>query len=1059
MVLDWETTADERQAPLFLIYELHGMPEEEQIALHREGRLDRAGLDRLFDIGVVYDPDVCTPEEIRTIERWAWYNGSEAIGIMDHASFVDVFYRWAYHERALVIGHNLAFDLSRFATAWGPARGDFRGGFRLKLCTCGHDDCFDHPALRIKHIGRHKNLMAFSHVHIPGTEGTGERTLRYKGRFLDTATLARALLGPGSVKLADLGHRLRLSMGKLEAVHGQVITPEYLDYCRRDVAMTWAVYQELKELYRQHGTRRAIWSILSEASISKAYLDELGFPRCDQKRPTVPNEVTRHAMQSFYGGRTQTNIRLQPTEGAYLDFASQYPMANALQGLQDLFLARRISTRTCTSEVRRLLSAPDLLEQLQRSATWRCLRCLVRVRPNGDILPFRGKFGGVGVAAANIALCHVTGPPKWYPLADVVAAVLLSGGKVPEIEESVELVPRGRVRTRPWRLFGHDRYTVDPRHDDVGVRLVELRREVKAELETATSDDEGEYLDSLQRALKIVASSASYGVLLEVNADERTAEPKPVTVYHEFEEKTTSHVVEKPGPFFAAAIGTIIPAGGRLLLALAERLGADRGLSSVFCDTDSMFFARPDDMERDEFERRITEIADSFAPLSPYRDRAPIFEMEPENYFQGRRESLYCLAVSPKRYVLYNRLQDGTYRIRKLSAHGTASWEPPDPYEPPAHIPDPVDKDGRPVDPYKLGGPRWLYDQWYGAIELAERGETHIMLSPSPALEVPAMHQVTISTWQLYEQFRHVEGLRPFNFITVLPPLGSSHDIALLAAEWENGEAGVEEWEDWCAARKAAEQEWRDLRKRIMAEGGIRRTVDVVDMAIPSSIVRRNGLAPDDMASHFGYAYIEDFLSWVWKTWERSQSFVRPRHSESNPYRTITPDTSFYSPYGKCFADVAGRVHRSDTGDLVEIKHRTMADCLADYFQHPNYKVANPRHVGPAARRHVEVAARILIGRETNRILEELEDESEGVLDYPDAEQYGRRDFGDWLRRYSTRELATRLGLSERQVKNLRAGAQPSANTRSKIDAFLRSETPPRHRRATASHETAPLSR
>jgi hypothetical protein len=578
---------------------------------------------------------------------------------------------------------------------------------------------------------------------------------------------------------------------------------------------------------------------------------------------------------------------------------------------------------------------------------------------------------------------------------------------------------------------------------------------MERERDAAASSDEREYFDGLQRALKIVASSASYGVRLEVNADERTAESKPVTVYHECEERTTSHVVERPGPYFAGALAALIPAGGRLLLAIVECLAAERGLSYAYCDTDSMFLVRPDGVDRGDFERRVDSVVDWFTPLSPYQNGTPILELEPENYLKETREPLYGLAVSPKRYCLYNRLPDSTYRIRKISAHGTGSWEPPGGYESPARIPDPVGADGGPVDSYKLGGPRWLYDQWYSAIEQAERGEICITLDPSPALDVPAMHRVTITTWQLYEQFRHIEGLRPFNFITVLPPLGTRHDIALLAAEWENGAGGANDWEAWHTGRKVAEQEWRELRKRIIDEGGIRRNADARDMAIPPSIIRRNGLAPDVMASVFGYSYTEDFLLWVWGVWERAQRTTPPRTSENNPYRSLGPDVSFYAPYGKHFADIAGRVRRSDTGELVDVTHRTMADCLRDYFQHPNFKAAHPRHIGPAERRRVQVASRILIGRETHRVLEELEEESEGVLDYPDAEQYGRLDFGDWLQRYPVRELAARLDLTERQVKRLRKGAKPSAATRAKIEAFLRHEGLARRQgRATSDRQS-----
>jgi hypothetical protein len=55
----------------------------------------------------------------------------------------------------------------------------------------------------------------------------------------------------------------------------------------------------------------------------------------------------------------------------------------------------------------------------------------------------------------------------------------------------------------------------------------------------------------------------------------------------------------------------LIPAGGRLLLAIGERLAADRGLVSVFDDTDSMAFADYHKVySRQEFREKVREITD-----------------------------------------------------------------------------------------------------------------------------------------------------------------------------------------------------------------------------------------------------------------------------------------------------------------------------------------------------------------------------------------------------------------------------------------------------------------
>jgi hypothetical protein len=51
--------------------------------------------------------------------------------------------------------------------------------------------------------------------------------------------------------------------------------------------------------------------------------------------------------------------------------------------------------------------------------------------------------------------------------------------------------------------------------------------------------------------------------------------------------ETTSDVVEQHGKWLAPHIGSLVTAGGRLLLGMLERCIADAGGTYLFCDTDS----------------------------------------------------------------------------------------------------------------------------------------------------------------------------------------------------------------------------------------------------------------------------------------------------------------------------------------------------------------------------------------------------------------------------------------------------------------------------------------
>jgi hypothetical protein len=785
LVFDTETTTDTAQALRFGFYEIRGIDRDERMRLFRQGELTREALDTLHEAGVFYDPDTLSAHEIALIQA---YTREHDLVCLTRDEFVALFYHWMLLWEAVCIGHNLPFDESRLATAWTEAAGDYRGGFTLKLCRCPHGmRCFDHPPIRIKLLAKYKARIAFQKAKplaAPGKQGRA-RASRFTakrqvlGRFLDTATLGRALLGPGDTSLAGLGKRFRVAVGKATTeAHGGPLTPAYLDYARQDVAATWALYQAERELYRQHGVSKPLWQIYSEASLGKAYLAELGVPPFVRAHAGFPPEVHGFGMVGYSGGRSEVRIRLQPTEVLYCDFKSQYPTVNALLGLQALLLAQEVTVREATADVQALLSGLTL-DRLQVPAFWRRLRVLVRIRPNNDLLPVRAEYGPEG---RNIADASVTGPPIWYPLADVIASVLRTS-KVAEVMDAVELVPStDQIATKPWRLFGEERYTIDLAYQDFFTEVINLRDEVKAAMQRAHQEgrtEEAAYLDGLQLALKLLANSTSYGVLVEMNAEEPVSEPRPVTVYDWRTHDTTTRVVERAGTYFAGAVGALIPAGGRLLLAIAEQLAADRGIAYAMCDTDSMAFARPDGMARDEFRRRVGEIRDWFTPLSPYRGQPSIFEDEDVNEWEGKPEPVSFLGISAKRYALYNRLADGMYRIRKFSSHGVGTWKSRAGYVSPPHIPEPCD------DVYKLGGERWHYDLCYEAIRAIDggrlpdgvplprdtRGVPQYVVPDSEWLNTPAFHQVTISTAQLLRDYRDVPNIRPFSFITVLPAL------------------------------------------------------------------------------------------------------------------------------------------------------------------------------------------------------------------------------------------------------------------------------------------------
>jgi hypothetical protein len=116
--------------------------------------------------------------------------------------------------------------------------------------------------------------------------------------------------------------------------------------------------------------------------------------------------------------------------------------------------------------------------------------------------------------------------------------------------------------------------------------------------------------------------------------------------------------------------------------------------------------------------------------------------------------------------------------IRKFSSHGAGTWTPPKGYVSPVDVPAPH------RDVYELGGERWLYDLWYDAVRQVESGSTAVDVR-NPGLDVPAIHQVTISTAALMRTYNRLDGLRPFSFMSALPALRGIAKLQGMAVEGE----------------------------------------------------------------------------------------------------------------------------------------------------------------------------------------------------------------------------------------------------------------------------------
>jgi DNA polymerase elongation subunit (family B) len=113
----------------------------------------------------------------------------------------------------------------------------------------------------------------------------------------------------------------------------------------------------------------------------------------------------------------------------------------------------------------------------------------------------------------------------------------------------------------------------------------EQRQKIKEKLKTATGPAEKAHLQAVQKAMKILANSTTYGIFVELNPEEATDEQ---AVYSNTSFSTFDNKLERLGEYFHPIVAVMLVSGARLLLALAEEYVTSKGYKYAYMDTDSI---------------------------------------------------------------------------------------------------------------------------------------------------------------------------------------------------------------------------------------------------------------------------------------------------------------------------------------------------------------------------------------------------------------------------------------------------------------------------------------
>ncbi len=674
LVLDTETTTDARQKLNFGAYQFCEVGSRGNFVCQEEGLFSADDLD---------------PDQLEVLQQYVANenrkiakNQQRRLKLYNRSDFVEKVMYPAFQAGAVIVAFNLPFDLSRLAVEYRVARGAGRRGWSFVVFRYKHPETHEWlpNTFRPRFQLRPKDSKA-AFIRLAG----GDQDQPYLlGRFLDLKTLVWALRNK-SYSLESACREFKVP-GKLDHAPTGRVTRNEINYCRQDVRATVGLLNILLSEFRRYPVGDLPpENAYSAASIAKAFLNTMGVTSPAQKF-ALDDKALGICMQGYYGGRAEIRIRHTPVPVVYTDFTSQYPTVNTLLGLWHILTADKLRVRDATQEIMTFLESltPD---RLFDQTVWPKLAFFALVQPDGDILPVRTIYGdGQADGQTNIGLNPLTSAkPIWFAGPDIVGSLLLSG-KRPKILRAIHFDPVGVQKGMKSVELGKG--SIDPYKDDFFRKVVEER---KGKNKT----------DPLYYFLKILANAGCYGIYAEVNKFQfgKNAAKKIGIFSGEESRLEQTCIVEQPGPWYFPPVSALITAGGRLLLAMLERMVTDAGGTYLMCDTDSMAIVAsehgglvpcnggphkmPDGGEAvkalswEEVRRTV----DRFRTLNPYDKKivpGSILNIVEDLNFDaaGRQRQLYGYGISAKRYSLYIQHHPGVQLI-KASEHGLGLYYRP----------------------------------------------------------------------------------------------------------------------------------------------------------------------------------------------------------------------------------------------------------------------------------------------------------------------------------------------------------------------------------------------
>jgi len=716
------------------------------------------------EIGLFY-PDL--PEVFRPLIRFVKGSAYE-IGTVEQFRR-GVFLKY-FKAGALIVAHDAPREISRIAVKWNKsakARRGFSFYFRMfrdkktgKIRPSGYE-----PGISIESLDAAKAIYRPIKYKFHDLDAAQEEDSKFSNvHILDLKTFTSVLTGE-VCSFPTACEIFGVPASKQRKNYSRV-TKLAIERLLKDVVAELELFNRLTQEFGRHPVDLLPDRCYSPATLAKSYLSAMGI-KPPQEKFKIPHKINGIAAQASAGGRAECMIRRAAVPVTYVDFHAQFPAVSYLLNCREILCAESLEFPDFTKAARELVERASLGDCF-RPGFWKGLRWFALVELNDDVIPIRAKFGQRADSDPTMAWNYLTSKqPIWMTGLEVIAAKLMAG-KPLKILKAIKVVPHGvQPGLVPVKLRGEVK--VDPRRDDLAVKLVELRTSMKSKT------------PELASGIKVAANSAAFGIYSQIDVRSLDSCSQLRVFSGETEYLTPPlEIWERPSEFHCPVISSLVTGGSHLLCAMLERTVRDMGGQIAAMDTDSAMIVSTNDgglmpcaggphripkyqvgSGNDAIRAlsfaEVNRIRKRFEQLSPWRKKlkTPFLKLETENFdASGNRQQLNFYGISAKLYCLFN-LEGARLLVRKPSGHGLGFLQAPYTI---------ADWQRRTRRKWKEDLPPWIYESWHFVL-LRELGLPH---TPPSWLKQPAVMSVPITTPQVWKRLGvFKDELRPFTVVTV----------------------------------------------------------------------------------------------------------------------------------------------------------------------------------------------------------------------------------------------------------------------------------------------------